>query len=156
MKVREARAVASRWVAAHAGAIPGFAGAFLSGSVIWLPAEEELPATSDVDVLVVTADHPPPPKLGKLPYGGLLVEVSFLSWEQLGGSERVLGSYHLAGSFRTDTVLADRAAGWVSSARRWRRSGPPGVGSAAAARTPSAASSTGSPGSTPHSRPTAR
>lgn len=107
MKVREARAVASRWVAAHAGEIPGFAGAFLSGSAIWLPAEEELPATSDVDVMVVTADHPPPPKLGKLPYGGLLVEVSFLSWEQLGTCERVLSSWYLAGSFRTDTVLAD-------------------------------------------------
>jgi hypothetical protein len=107
VKVHEARAVASRWVAAHAGEIPGFAGAFLSGSAIWLPAEEELPATSDVDVMVVTADHPPPPKLGKLPYGGLLLEVSFLSWEQLGTCERVLGSWYLAGSFRTDTVLAD-------------------------------------------------
>ncbi|HEX8863467.1 MAG TPA: hypothetical protein VGC06_31085, partial [Actinomycetes bacterium] len=107
MEVREARAVASRWVAAHAGAIPGFAGAFLSGSAIWLPAEDELPATSDVDVMVVAGDHPPPSKLGKLPYGGLLVEVSFLSWEQLGTREQVLGSYHLAGSFRTDTVLAD-------------------------------------------------
>jgi hypothetical protein len=130
MEVREARAVASRWVAAHAGAIPGFAGAFLSGSAIWLPADEELPATSDVDLMVVTADHPPPPKLGKLPHGGLLVEVSFLSWEQLGTCERVLGSYHLAGSFRTDTVLADPsgrlarlrsevAEQWA--ARRWVR-----------------------------------
>jgi hypothetical protein len=107
MKVREARALASRWVGRHTGAIPGFAGAFLSGSVAWLPAGDELPASSDVDVMVVTAQHPPPPKLGKLPYGGVLVEVSFLSLEQLGSSERVLGSYYLAGSFRTDTVLAD-------------------------------------------------
>jgi hypothetical protein len=106
MKVREARALAARWVAAHAAAIPGFAGAFLSGSVIWLPPERELPASSDVDVQVVT-DGDPPPKLGKLPYGGTLVEVSFLSWEQLGPAERVLGSYPLAGSFRTDTLLAD-------------------------------------------------
>jgi hypothetical protein len=107
MKVSEARELASRWVDRRAGAIPGFAGAFLSGSVVWLPAGDELPASSDVDVMVVTARHPPPPKLGKLPYGGVLVEVSFLSVEQLGSSERVLGSYYLAGSFRTDTVLAD-------------------------------------------------
>jgi hypothetical protein len=106
MKVREARALAARWVAAHAATVPGFAGAFLSGSVIWLPSECELPATSDVDLQVVT-DGDPPPKLGKLPYGGTLVDVSFLSWEQLDGPERVLGSYHLAGSFRTDTLLAD-------------------------------------------------
>jgi hypothetical protein len=106
MKVREARALAARWVAGNAAAIPVFAGAFLSGSVIWLPAEHELPASSDVDVQVVT-DGDPPPKLGKLAYSGALVEVSFLSWKQLGPAERVLASYHLAGSFRTDTLLAD-------------------------------------------------
>jgi hypothetical protein len=106
MKVHEARTLGARWVAGHAAAIDGFAGAFLSGSVIWLPAERELPASSDVDVQVVT-DGDPPPKLGKLPYRGALVEVSFLSWEQLGPPERVLGSYHLAGSFRTGTLLAD-------------------------------------------------
>jgi hypothetical protein len=99
--------VASRWVAGHAAELPSFAGAFLGGSAAWLPADADLPGTSDVDVMVVTADPQAPPKLGKLRYGGVLLDVTFLSWDQLGSSEDVLASYHLAGSFRTSTILAD-------------------------------------------------
>jgi hypothetical protein len=105
--VREARAVASRWLAGHAAGLPNFAGAFLSGSAAWLPADADLPATSDVDVMVVTTDPQAPPKLGKLRYGGVLLDVTFLSWGQLGSSEDLLASYHLAGGFRTNTILAD-------------------------------------------------
>jgi hypothetical protein len=107
VKVREGQAVASRWVAEHAAEIPAFGGAFLGGSVAWLPGDADLPATSDVDVLVVTGGTQAPPKLGKLLYGEVLVEVTYLSWDQLRSSEQVLASYHLAGSFRTDTILAD-------------------------------------------------
>ncbi len=56
MTVSEARALAARWVAEHAASTPGFAGALLGGSVAWSPAHAELPATSDVDVMVVTDD----------------------------------------------------------------------------------------------------
>jgi hypothetical protein len=107
MRVGDARAVASRWVAGHAAEVPGFAGAFLSGSAAWLPAEAELPATSDVDVLVATTAAPAPPKLGKLRSEGVLLDVGYLPADQLATPERVLASYYLAGSLRTDTVLAD-------------------------------------------------
>jgi hypothetical protein len=107
MRVGDARAVAARWVAGHAAEIAGFAGAFLSGSAAWLPADAELPATSDVDVLVVTAATPAPPKLGKVRSGGVLLDVGYLSWDRLASSDQVLSSYHLAGSLHTDTVLAD-------------------------------------------------
>ena len=99
--------MAARWVAEHAAGIPGFGGAFVSGSAAWLPGDADLPATSDVDVMVVTAGTEAPPKLGKLRYGGVLVEVTYLSWDLLRSGEKVLASYHLAGSFRTDTILAD-------------------------------------------------
>jgi hypothetical protein len=121
VQVREARALASRWVAEHAAGIPGFAGAFVSGSAAWLSGHLDLPGTSDVDVMVVTAGGPAPPKLGKLRYGGVLVEVTYLSWDQLRSSEQVLGSYHLAGSFRTNTILADptgRLAGLQAATAR--------------------------------------
>lgn len=121
MNVREARAVASRWVAEHAAQTQGFAGAFLSGSATWLPADADLPGTSDVDVMVVTADAQAPPKLGKLTCGGILVEVTYLSWDRLASSEQVLADYHLAGSLRTDTVLADpsgRLAGLQAAVAR--------------------------------------
>jgi hypothetical protein len=107
VKVWEARALAARWVAEHDAELPGFAGAFLGGSAAWLPAGADLPATSDVDVMVVTAAPHAPLKLGKLRFEGVLLDVGFLSWDQLGPGEAVLAAYHLAGSFRSDTILAD-------------------------------------------------
>ncbi|WP_405149323.1 hypothetical protein OG589_14145 [Sphaerisporangium sp. NBC_01403] len=102
VRVGQARRVAARWVAEHAAAAPGFAGAFLSGSAIWLPAQAELPATSDVDVMVVTSGERAPVKLGKFLREGVVVEVTYLPWDQIRSAEVVLGSYHLAGSFRGD------------------------------------------------------
>lgn len=107
MKVHQARAVVARWVTRYAAREPGFAGAFVAGSSTWLPGDAELPATSDVDVMVVTTDAVAPAKLGKFRWDGVLIEVTYLSWDDLPSAEVVLGSYHLAGSFRTDTVIAD-------------------------------------------------
>src|SRR5690606_7285351 len=36
-----------------------------------------------------------------------LIEITYLSWNQLRSVEEMLSSYHLAGSFRVDTVIAD-------------------------------------------------
>lgn len=128
MKVADARAMAGRWVAEHGASTPGFAGAFLSGSAAWLPGTAELPPESDVDVMVVTAE--PAPKLGKFRWNGVLLEVTYLSWERLPSAEAVLSSYHLAAAFRNDTVIADptgrlarlRAATVAEYARRpWVR-----------------------------------
>jgi len=47
----------------HARRQDGFRGAYFSGSTVGLPAEVELPTGSDVDVVVVTAQAEPPPKL---------------------------------------------------------------------------------------------
>src|ERR687898_1419050 len=88
--VSEARALAARWVAAHAAGTPGFAGALLGGSAAWSSGQAELPATSDVDVMVVT-DHPgAAPARSKRRYGGVLLEVTVLPWDQLRSPERVL------------------------------------------------------------------
>ena len=106
MKVAEARTLAARWVAEHGAATAGFVGAFLSGSTVWLPDAAELAAASDVDVMLVTTQEAPP-KLGKFRWEGLLIEVTYLSWDQLSSPEEILASYHLAGSFRKNTVIAD-------------------------------------------------
>jgi hypothetical protein len=107
LNVAEARRTASRWVVEYAAGSASFAGAFLSGSTIWLPDTAELPRTSDVDVMVVTTDAEPPPKLGKFEWGGVLIEVTYLSWGGLASAEAILASHHLAGSFRKNTVIAD-------------------------------------------------
>ncbi|WP_220183391.1 hypothetical protein [Sphaerisporangium album] len=91
----------------HAATAPDFAGAFLSGSSVWLPEDAELPAASDVDIMVVTTAPRPPAKLGKFTRDGVLLEVTYLTWDDVPSAEAVLVNYHLAGCFRTDTVLAD-------------------------------------------------
>jgi hypothetical protein len=94
-------------VTRNAAGAAWFRGAFFSGSTVGLPDDAELPAASDVDVMVVTAWDEPPPKPGKLLYDDALVEVTYLPWRLLSSAERVLASYHLAGSFRVDMVIAD-------------------------------------------------
>ena len=91
----------------HARDAAWFRGAFFSGSTIGLPDDAELPAASDVDVMVVTAHDQAPPKLGKFLYHDTLVEVTYLPLHLLSSAEEVLASYHLAGCFRSDTIIAD-------------------------------------------------
>ncbi len=82
-------------------------GAYFSGSTVGLPGDAEMSIGSDVDVMVVLDRKDLPPKPGKLIHMGALVEISFLSWQQLSTAEAVLSSYHLAGGLRTDTIMDD-------------------------------------------------
>jgi hypothetical protein len=107
VRVGAARAAAAAWVARYARPAAGFRGAYYSGSTVGLPDDAELPPTSDVDICVVTAADEPPAMPGKLRYRGALLEVSYHPWAQFASADRVLASYHLAGSFRTDAVIED-------------------------------------------------
>jgi hypothetical protein len=106
VQVQTAREIAAAWVTTQDS---GFAGAYLTGSVARLPADADVPRTSDLDVVVVTTGGYAPPKLGKFLHRGVLLEVSFLPESELASAEHVLSSYHLAGGFRTDTIIADPA-----------------------------------------------
>ncbi|GII64751.1 hypothetical protein Skr01_48360 [Sphaerisporangium krabiense] len=101
MKIGEARAVAARWVAGHR--VPGFAGAYISGSVAWAPVDAELPATSDVDVVIVVRGEVPP-KLGKFRHEGLLLEVSYAPSQP---AEQVLASPALAPGLSRGVLVSD-------------------------------------------------
>ncbi|MDR8411494.1 hypothetical protein MTP10_22500 [Nonomuraea sp. 3-1Str] len=107
VRVGAARAAAARWVAEHARPDPRYRGAYAAGSTVGLPDDAELPPSSDLDLFVVMAQDPPPAKPGKLRYRGVLLEVSHLPWAALRSADDVLGSYHLAGAFRTDSVIDD-------------------------------------------------
>lgn len=89
--------------------MPGFRGAFFHGSINALPDDGSLPATSDVDVMVVLDSPEVAEKLGKFRYQGVLLEVSYLSSDAILSAEQILGDYHLAGSFRVPGVIADPA-----------------------------------------------
>ncbi|MGR6319629.1 hypothetical protein Q2K19_27760 [Micromonospora soli] len=105
MRVGDARLVAVEWVREHLRRDPGVEGAFFSGSTVGLPADAVLPASSDVDVLLVRDGSGG--KLGKFRHRGVLLEVSAVSWDELGGPQDVLGSWVFAPFFRTDTVIVD-------------------------------------------------
>ncbi|MFD6277959.1 hypothetical protein ACFWFI_20675 [Streptomyces sp. NPDC060209] len=105
--VGAARTAAADWVARYARAEAGYQGAYISGSTVGLPAGARLAPSSDIDVVVVTAEDEPPIGPGKFRHRGVLLEVSRLPLAAIGSADQVLGSYHLAGSFRTDTVVDD-------------------------------------------------
>jgi len=106
MLVKQAKEVARQWVMEEARNIPGFMGAFYHGSTNWLPGDATLPATSDLDLMVVFAE-PPPVKLGKFIYRDVLLEVSYLASDQLQSPARVLSDSHMAGSFREPGIILD-------------------------------------------------
>ena len=107
MIVKDAKAVARQWVIEEAGQTPRFRGAFYHGSTNWMPDDAVLPATSDLDVMVVLDEPNPPNKPGKFIYHDVLLEVSYLPSDQLQSPEAILGQSHMAGSFRTASVIAD-------------------------------------------------
>ncbi|WBC06135.1 hypothetical protein [Micromonospora sp. WMMA1976] len=105
MRVDTARAVAVEWVRERMRADPSIEGALFSGSTVGLPDDAVLPVWSDVDVLLVRRE--PGVKVGKFVHRGVLLEVSTVTWAELGGPENVLGSWVFAPMFRTDGVIAD-------------------------------------------------
>ena len=107
MVVKDAKDVARQWVIEEASKVPGFYGAFYHGSTNWLPDDAVLPATSDVDVMVVLADPNPPDKLGKFIFRDVILEVSYLPSDQLQSPDLILGQSHMAGSFRTRSIILD-------------------------------------------------
>jgi hypothetical protein len=107
VRLGDARALAREWVFREAVRLPGFAGAFFHGSSTWLSDEDELPATSDLDLLIVLEAPAPPDRPGKFLYRDLLLEVSYLRQDEVGSAEAVLGNSHLAGSFRAPNVIAE-------------------------------------------------
>ncbi|MCC2686135.1 MAG: hypothetical protein K0R75_3034 [Paenibacillaceae bacterium] len=107
MQLKFAREAAADWVERFASREAWFVGAYFSGSTVGMPDEAELPVASDVDLVVVIDVREPPMKPGKLIYLGVLLEVTYLTWDLLKNAEEVLGNHHLAGSFRVETIVAD-------------------------------------------------
>ena len=102
-----AKAVARRWVKAEGGKTPDFCGALYHGSAAWLPDSAVHPPSSDLDVMVVLDGPGPREKVGKIRYRDVLLDISYLSSDRIASPDRVLGDYHLAGSFRGPGIISD-------------------------------------------------
>ncbi|GAC1357661.1 MAG: hypothetical protein NVSMB42_16750 [Herpetosiphon sp.] len=107
MQVKDAKAVARLWVLEEATRMRGYRGAFYHGSINWLADDDDLPVTSDVDIMVVLVDVIPQHKLGKFMYCSVMLEVSYVSQDLLRSAAVILGQSHLAGSFRRPSVIDD-------------------------------------------------
>jgi len=116
VRVGQARTAAADWIAQYGSDLHGFRGAYISGSTVPLPPDAELPATSDLDVVIVVAAGwapaaaegvAPAIPLGKLRHHGALLDVSTITEDRLATPAHVLGDYRLASSFRVDSVIAD-------------------------------------------------
>lgn len=115
MKVRDARVMAKEWIGQEAVKWAGFQGAVFHGSINWLSEDADIPASSDVDILVVLDNHPPqtsgknpPPSLqGKSLYRNLLLEVSWIAAGEVQTPEQLLVRYPLAASFKSENILSD-------------------------------------------------
>jgi len=106
MILRHVKEIARRWVMEKGRLQPGFQGAFFHGSVNWMSEDDILSDTSDVDIMIVS-DNPPEMKLGKFSHRHILLEVSYLGWDQLQSAEQILLQYYMAGSFKGDSIISD-------------------------------------------------
>ncbi|HBI73307.1 MAG TPA: hypothetical protein DDY59_08970 [Lachnospiraceae bacterium] len=107
MKVGISKNIAKEWVIQRGNKVEGFLGAYFAGSIAEMQEEDELPRFSDIDIMVVVLADEAPLKLGKFVYNGVMLEVTFLSWNQISSVENVLVSHHLANSLRSDTIITD-------------------------------------------------
>jgi len=136
MLVGEARQQARAWVEDEARRVPGFLGAFLTGSTKWKPPDAVHHASSDVDVRLVVEPGPstdpdasshagsPSSRDGvliewkKSRHRDILLEAAAVTRSQLGTVEEIVANPHLAGSLWHPVLLADPAGELAELGRR--------------------------------------
>jgi hypothetical protein len=111
MLAEQARTIGRDWVASEAARLPGFRGALWHGSILTMPGDEELPASSDIDIVLVVDDPAAQPALGKIVRDGVLLDVSFVGREETRDPEALLADHSLAPTFRAPELLADPDGG---------------------------------------------
>lgn len=108
MKVHEVKEIAEQWVSEHAAKIPGFAGAFYTGSITSLPDQEDYTTSSDVDLhIVIDGEKPEDTKHVKFIYKGIILEPNYDSSQQYRTPEQLLANPFWAFHFRVPNIISD-------------------------------------------------
>lgn len=107
MNVKQAKDLVNQWVIEEAGNLPGFDGAFIAGSTNWLPDDAPFPVISDVDVKIILADPDLPISYQKQIFQGIMLDVSYMSKDQIQSPDMILGNYYLAYHFTTSNIISD-------------------------------------------------
>ena len=72
LTIKDAKDAAAEWIARNSGSLPGFAGAFITGSTNWKPDDAPYSLTSDIDIIVVYEGTQAPVTPGRFMYRGVL------------------------------------------------------------------------------------
>ena len=108
MKVIEVKKIAEQWVSEHAAKIPGFAGAFYTGSISSLPDEQDYGTSSDVDLhVVIDGDMPENTKQVKFIYRGIILEPLYDSIQQYQTPEQLLANPFWGCHFTVPNIISD-------------------------------------------------
>lgn len=105
-KVSDAVQAAADWVERQGERLPGFFGAYLSGSVLEKSGEEQWEESSDVDVVVILEDvqafwHK------KFLFEGFLLEISPIALGEFCSLEHILHTHYLAWGLSHEGILSD-------------------------------------------------
>lgn len=115
LTINDAFTQASAWI--NASDLP-IRSAFIGGSIAYADPASTYDPTSDVDCYLVVEGDPPEGKIGKTTVNGVLLDVSWLPWEQLQSAEShaVLASLmHFGKIVRDDDGALSRLQGEISS-----------------------------------------
>jgi hypothetical protein len=107
MLVKDAKEIARQWVQDNAIPDPHSRGAFFSGSILDQPDDASLPASSDVDVVVVLDQLPGAHGRKKFRCDGVLLEVTHLAMQELKDVQHVARTFYLAHSLWRGAIIAD-------------------------------------------------
>ena len=95
-----------RWLTESGSMLPGYAGAYLSGSFLEHAPDAEWPSDSDIDVMLLCREEPVP-QAGKFHYDGALIEASYMHVKELADPGRVLLVHYLAYALSHAAILDD-------------------------------------------------
>jgi hypothetical protein len=107
VRAGDARAIARDWVFEEARRLPGFCGAYFTGSINWCADDAVLPVSSDLDLVLVFESESQLREREKFLRHGVLIEATRFSVDRLRSPEQILRDYHLASAFRTPSVILD-------------------------------------------------
>ncbi len=111
LSVRQAKAIAHRWVEEAGSRTAGFQGAFFAGSINWMQDGDPFPSTSDVDVKIVVDDAVGLPEVTRelLFIDDVALEVVYMSSKWFQSSSAILSDYRSACTFAKPNLILDRS-----------------------------------------------
>jgi hypothetical protein len=107
MTAGKCRELARLCIADEAERVSGFCAAYTAGSLNWMADDADLPAGSDIDIMVVVAGGDLAGGRRKFVRDGALLEVSYLNFDLFESPDRVLRDYHLAPSLYAAKFVFD-------------------------------------------------